>query len=69
MLFSFRFRLKGHDGSLDDIDTFIQLMLSDDEGWGQADDVAMSGFGQQTIVAKTQANLPSIVVWGDVGNV
>lgn len=44
--------LEGHDGSLDDIDTFVQLVLFDDEGRGQADDVTMGGLGQQSVVTK-----------------
>ncbi len=44
--------LEGHDGSLDDIDAFVQLVLFDDEGWGQADDVTMGGLGQQAVVTK-----------------
>lgn len=44
--------LEGHDGSLDDVDTFAQLVLFDDEGRGQADDVTMGGLCQQSVVTK-----------------
>lgn len=40
------FALKGHDGSLDDLYTFMQLLFVDDEGRGQADDVTVGGLGQ-----------------------
>lgn len=44
--------LEGHDGCLDYIDTLAELMLFDDEGGGQADDVTMGGLGQQSVVTK-----------------
>lgn len=44
--------LEGHDGALDDVDTFAQLVLLDDEGRGQADDVPVGGLGQQSVVTK-----------------
>lgn len=56
------FLLKGHDGSLDDLYAFMQLVFIDDEGRGQADDVTMGGLGQQPVVTKAQAHLPSITV-------
>ncbi len=56
--------LEGHDRSLDDVDTFVQLVLFDDEGRGKADDVTMSGLGQQSVVAKAQAHFPGVVIWG-----
>lgn len=55
--------LEGHDGSLDDIDALAQLMLIDDEGWGQSDDVTVGGLGEQSVVTEAQADLPGIVVW------
>lgn len=56
------FALKGHDGSLDDLYAFMQLLFVDGEGRGQADDVTVGGLGQQPIVTKAQAHLPSITV-------
>lgn len=44
--------LEGQDGSLDDVDTFVQLMVFNDEGRGQADDVTVGGLGQQSVVTK-----------------
>lgn len=52
-----------HDGSLDDVDAFAQLVFLDDEGRGQADDVTVGGLGQQSVVAEAQAHLPGVVVW------
>jgi len=39
-------------------------VLFDDEGRGQADDVTVSGLGQESVVTETQAHFPGIVVWG-----
>ena len=55
--------LEGQDGPLDDINTLPDLILFDDEGWGQSDDVTMSGLGQQAIVTETKANSPCIITW------
>ena len=44
--------LEGQDGSLDDVDALPQLVLFDDEGRGQADDVAVGGLGQQSVVTQ-----------------
>lgn len=44
--------LEGQDGSLDDVDTLPYLVLFDDEGRGQADDVTVGGLGQQSVVAQ-----------------
>ena len=54
--------LEGQDGSLYDIDAFLQLVLLDDEGRGQSDDVTMGGLSQQPIVTETQAHLPGIII-------
>ena len=54
--------LEGHDGSLDDIDTFVQLMFIDDKRRGQSDDVTVGGLGQQSIVTKTQTHFPGVIV-------
>lgn len=59
---SVSFFLKGHDGPLDDLDALVQLALIDDEGRGQADDVTMGGLGQQPVVTKAQAHLPSVII-------
>lgn len=56
------FFLKGHDGPLDDLDALVQLVFIDGEGRGQADDVTVGGLGQQSVVTKAQAHLPSIVI-------
>lgn len=56
--------LEGHDGALDDVDALAQLVLLDDEGRGQADDVAVGGLRQQAVVTETQTHLPGVVVWG-----
>lgn len=55
--------LKGQDGSLDDVDALANLVLLDDEGRGKANDVAVGGLGQQSIVAKAQADPPGVIVW------
>lgn len=57
-----RGRLKGQDGSLDDVSALANLVLFDDEGRGQANDVAVGGLGQQSVVTKAQADLPGVVV-------
>ena len=54
--------LEGHDGSLDDVSTFAQLVLLDSKGRGKADDVTVGGLGQQSIVTEAQANLPSVII-------
>lgn len=54
--------LEGQDGSLDDVDTLTELILFDDEGWGQPDDVTVGGLSQQSIVTEAQAHLPGIIV-------
>lgn len=54
--------LKGHDGPLDDLYAFIQLVFFDGEGRGQADDVTVGGLGQQPVVTKSQAHLPSVII-------
>lgn len=54
--------LKGQDGSLDDVDALANLVLFDNEGRGKANDVTVCGLGQQSVVAKAQANLPGIIV-------
>jgi len=43
---------EGQDGSLDDVDTFVHLVLFNDEGGCQADDVTVCGLGQQSVVTK-----------------
>lgn len=58
--------LEGKDGSLDDVGTFAQLILFNNEGRGQADDVTMGGLGQQSVVTKTQAHLPSVIVYREL---
>lgn len=50
------------DGLVDDFDALSDLILLDDEGWGQADDVAVRGLGQEPVVAEPQTHLPGIVV-------
>lgn len=60
--FPFVVFLKGHDGSLDDLYTFMQLLFVDDERRGQADDVTVGGLGQQPVVTKAQTHLPSITI-------
>lgn len=56
--------LEGQDGALDDVDAFVQLVLVDDEGGSQADDVTVGGLGQESVVTETQAHLPRVVVFG-----
>lgn len=60
--------LEGHDGSLDDVDALAQLVLVDDEGRSQSDDVAVGGLGKQSVVTEPQADLPGIVVWTGYNN-
>lgn len=55
---------EGQDGFVDDFDGLSDLILLDDEGRGQADDVAVRGLGQQPVVAEPQTHLPGIVVFG-----
>lgn len=57
-----RGRLKGQDGSLDDVSALANLVLFDDEGRGQANDVTVGGLGQQSVVTKAQADLPGVIV-------
>lgn len=56
-------RLKGQDGSLDDVDALANLVLFDGEGRGKANDVTVGGLGQQSVVTKAQTDLPGVVVW------
>lgn len=58
-----RGRLEGQDGSLDDVNALANLVLLDDEGRGQANDVTVSGLGQESVVPKAQADLPGVIVW------
>lgn len=41
----------------------MQLVFFDGERRGQPDDVAVGGLGQQTVVPKPQAHLPSVIIW------
>lgn len=52
------------DGFVDDFDGLSDLILLDDEGRGQADDVAVRGLGQEPVVAEPQTQLPGVVVFG-----
>lgn len=54
--------LKGQDGSLNNVNALAHLVLFDDEGRGEANDVTVGGLGQQSVVAKAQADLPGIIV-------
>lgn len=54
--------LERQDGLVDDFDALSDFILLDDEGRGQADDVAVRGLGQQPVVAEPQTHLPGIVV-------
>lgn len=54
--------LEGHDGSLDDVGTLSDLVVFNDEGRGQTDDVTVGGLGQQSVVTETHAHSPGIIV-------
>lgn len=54
--------LEGHDGSLDDVSTLSDLVVFNDEGRGQTDDVTVGGLGQQSVVTETDAHSPGIIV-------
>ena len=44
--------------SLDDVDSLEDFLLSDAQGRCEADDVVVSGFRQQSVVAQFQADVP-----------
>lgn len=48
------------DGAADDANAVEQLLLVDDQRRGEADDVAVGGFGQQAAVAQPKTYLPSV---------
>lgn len=57
------YRLEGQDCPLDNFNALPDLILFDDEGWSQSDDVTVSGLGQQAIVTETKAHSPCIIIW------
>lgn len=56
-----RGHLKGQDGFLDDVDALANLVLFDGEGRGKANYVTVGRLGQQSVVAKAEANLPGVI--------
>ena len=48
------------DSGHNDFTRLSDLVLSDDEGWGQTQDVVMGGLAQQTTVPQSHCHFPRI---------
>lgn len=46
------------DGLGDDVETLLELLLGDDQGGGEADNVAVCGLGQETLALEEEAEIP-----------